>query len=66
MMLTHCPFFRDDPNSFTGDIGYTFTFSKEVPMPWKESSAMDERTKFISKLLQEEKMTIQQGELFQN
>ena len=26
-------------------------------MPWKESSAMDERTKFISKLLQGEKMT---------
>ena len=26
-------------------------------MPWKESSIMDERTKFISKLLQGEKMT---------
>ena len=42
----------------TGDIGYTFPFlKKEAPMPWKESSVMDERTKFISKLIQGEKMT---------
>jgi hypothetical protein len=38
--------------------GYTFFLKqgKEVDMPWKECSVMDERIRFVARLLEGEKM----------
>lgn len=39
-------------------MGYTFRFfEREVRMPWKESSAMEERLRFVARLLDGEPMT---------
>jgi hypothetical protein len=39
-------------------MGYTFRFSLwEVWMPWKECSVMEERLRFVARLLEGEAMT---------
>jgi transposase InsO family protein len=38
-------------------MGNTFRFSREVSMPWKESSVMDERVRFVGRLLDGESMS---------
>src|SRR5215813_3348720 len=41
----------------SGDMGYTIgRFAGERKMPWKECNQMDERLKFIARLLNGEKM----------
>ena len=43
----------------TGHMGYTSRFfaQPEVWMPWKESSVMEERLRFVARLLDGELMT---------
>ena len=42
----------------TGHMGYTFRFfGREVWMPWKASSVMEERLRFVARLLDGEAMT---------
>ncbi len=38
-------------------MGDTFRFGREVLMPWKECSVMDERLRFVARLLDGEPMT---------
>src|SRR3954452_5900641 len=38
-------------------MGNTFRFGREVSMPWKESSVMDERLRFVARLLDGEAMS---------
>jgi transposase InsO family protein len=38
-------------------MGNTFRFSREVSMPWKESSVMDERVRFVARVLEGEAMS---------
>jgi transposase InsO family protein len=38
-------------------MGNTFRFSREVSMPWKECSVMDERLRFVARLLDGEPMS---------
>jgi hypothetical protein len=40
-------------------MGYTFRFfcKREVSMPWKASSVMEERLRFVARLLDGEAMT---------
>jgi hypothetical protein len=38
-------------------MGYTFRHLAEVRMPWKESSVMDERLRFVARLLDGEGMS---------
>jgi hypothetical protein len=41
-------------------MGYTFCllWKQEVSMPWKESSVMDERLRFVARLIEGEEMTL--------
>ena len=42
----------------TGHMGYTFRFlQREVWIPWKECSVMDERLRFVGQLLDGEPMS---------
>src|SRR5437867_9808212 len=43
----------------SGDMGYTIgPFAGERKMPWKECNQMDERLKFIARLLDGDKMAV--------
>jgi transposase-like protein len=41
----------------TGDMGNTFRLCREVLMPWRETSVMEERLRFVARLLEGEGMS---------
>lgn len=41
----------------TGDMGNTFRLEREVLMPWRQTSVMEERLRFVARLLEGEGMS---------
>jgi hypothetical protein len=43
---------------YSGDMGNTFAPSRESKVPWKECHKMEERARFVTRLLDGEKMAV--------
>ena len=54
--LSHCAHPERWVTFHTGDMDYTIGLLRESKMPWRECNPMDERLKFIARLLDGEKM----------